>query len=120
MRDATPWTAIKQTKCHPGNKSRLFLMRVRGSPLRGDLCRAVPGAYGISTPPRLICIGMKRLSSARSHSRYCCLGAWPLMERTAIAFRPRFRCEVRRVKLGQHQGRGRARFRMLLFAWIRF
>ena len=41
-------------------------------------------------------------------------------KRTAIVFRPRFRCEVRRMKLGHHQGRGRARLRMLLFAWIRF
>jgi hypothetical protein len=83
--------------------------------------RAVPGAHGISTARRFICIGMKRVIIGPL--------AFPLLlsrrlaahgKRTAIVLRPRFRCEVRRMKLGHHQARGRARLRMLLFAWIRF
>jgi predicted XRE-type DNA-binding protein len=41
-------------------------------------------------------------------------------KRTAMVFRPPFRCEVHRMKLGRHQRRDCARLRMLLFAWTRF
>ena len=41
-------------------------------------------------------------------------------KRAAIVFRPPFPREVRRMKLGRHQARSRARLRMLLFAWIEF
>jgi hypothetical protein len=37
-------------------------------------------------------------------------------KRAAIVFRPLFPCEVRPMKLGRHQGRGRPRLRMLLFS----
>jgi hypothetical protein len=77
--------------------------------------------HGISTARRFICIGMKQVIIGPLAfllllpRRLAAHG-----KRTAIVFRPRFRCEVRRMKLGHHQGRGRARLRMLLFAWIKF
>jgi hypothetical protein len=56
-----------------------------------------------------------------------CTGAinwtWRLADhgkRTAIVFRPPFRCEVRRIKLGRYKDRGRARLRKLLFGGLGF
>ena len=104
-----------------GGESRDAVATPAGFVLTRDrlITDAVPGAHGIS-PRRLICIVMKRVIIGPF--------AFPLLlprclahgKSTAIAFRPVFRCEVRRMKLGHHQGRGRARLRMLLFACIRF
>ena len=41
-------------------------------------------------------------------------------KRAASVFRPPLPCEIRRMKLGRHQGPSRARLRILLFARIKF
>jgi hypothetical protein len=66
-----------------------------------------------------------RCDSVNTHDALCtvCI-AWPQClaaheKHGATVVRMSFRCEIQRVKLGRHQGRGGARLSMLLIAWTK-